>query len=92
MSKYSVLPREIVASKITNVQPLEKHGQLVSVENGIVLHLQNGSTFTVTPEMDVFTLDSLPSAGDFLIQDSALGFSYIVPAEKFSKLFHEVAA
>jgi hypothetical protein len=91
MSKYIVVPREVDALKIQNVQPLENRGQLVSVKSGIVLILEDGSTFTVTPDMDVFTLDSLPSAGDFLVHDSAVGFSYIVPAAKFASVFQLAA-
>lgn len=92
MSRYLVSPREVVALKVLNVQPLEKHGQLVSVKTGIALYLEDGSMFPVTPDVDVFTMDTLPVAGDFLVLDEALAMKYILPPVTFEKCFQRAVA
>lgn len=89
MSRYRMNSHEVEVHKVVNIQPLLGRGgsSLMSPDQGLALILDDGQKINWLAE----SKQPAPSAGDFLIEDSALGTSILIPAAKFNELFSEVS-
>jgi len=85
MSTYILKSRAIEAKRIISVNPLTIRGSMVGPNEGLLLALDGGSNQRWVGSNH----ESMPLVGDFVVSDTDLGSTYVVPQNKFSVLFEE---
>jgi hypothetical protein len=83
MATFKIIGHEVQATKIVGVRPLTSGGQMVGPDQGLALHLSDGTKHRWISE----SAGSTPIAGSWLIHDDAVNTDYIVSAETFAVLF-----
>jgi hypothetical protein len=83
MPNYTIKPHEVRAEKIMRTEPIYNGGAMVAPNAGLMLIMSDGSKEKWAADKSGIA----PQIGDFLVRDSELYFTVVVPAARFNELF-----
>jgi hypothetical protein len=83
--KYTIKPHAVIGARILRVEPIYDFGAMVPPDKGLMLRMEDGSKEKWAADQSGI----VPQIDDFLVRDSELHFTVVVPAVKFATFFAE---
>lgn len=85
MAQYTIKSHAVTGARIARTEPIYDHGAMVAPDKGLMLRMEDGSTEKWVADKSGI----VPRIDDFLVRDSELHFTVVVPAARFKELFAE---